>query len=403
MTAILNLAVALLAGLLMTRIFSRWHLPDVTAFLVTGVLIGPFVLGRLGIPGLGFASYDQVEALSMISDVAMGFIAFSIGNEFRLSQLKKTGKQAMIIGVLQALAALAFVDVALVIFHFLRPDVLSVPAAITLGAIATATAPATTLMVVRQYKAKGELTDLLLPIVALDDAVGLIAFAVSFGIARAMDSAQFSLASILLSPLIELVGSLLLGALAGDLDHLGELAHELGRGMEATGGIDEDQIASQAVSLVQHVVAHAGRIASTLALDHGHAGALAPNIELLDGGGAERIGATDHNLLSTVRHVAGDLSHRGGLASPVDAYKQHAAGGIAEDVAIGLHEHLGQTVRQRAAQLTGGLEIAPRGLVAQVVGDLHGDLGSHVAHDEGVLEVLPEVLIDLAAKVENLV
>ena len=215
MTAILNLAVALLAGLLMTRIFSRWHLPDVTAFLVTGVLIGPFVLGRLGIPGLGFASYDQVEALSMISDVAMGFIAFSIGNEFRLSQLKKTGKQAMIIGVLQALAALAFVDVALVIFHFLRPDVLSVPAAITLGAIATATAPATTLMVVRQYKAKGELTDLLLPIVALDDAVGLIAFAVSFGIARAMDSAQFSLASILLSPLIESVGALLLGALAG--------------------------------------------------------------------------------------------------------------------------------------------------------------------------------------------
>ena len=215
MTAILNLAVALLAGLLMTRIFSRWHLPDVTAFLVTGVLIGPFVLGRLGIPGLGFASYDQVEALSMISDVAMGFIAFSIGNEFRLSQLKKTGRQAMIIGVLQALAALAFVDVALVIFHFLRPDVLSVPAAITLGAIATATAPATTLMVVRQYKAKGELTDLLLPIVALDDAVGLIAFAVSFGIARAMDSAQFSLASILLSPLIEIVGSLLLGALAG--------------------------------------------------------------------------------------------------------------------------------------------------------------------------------------------
>ena len=193
MTAILNLAVALLAGLLMTRIFSRWHLPDVTAFLVTGVLIGPFVLGRLGIPGLGFASYDQVEALSMISDVAMGFIAFSIGNEFRLSQLKKTGKQAMVIGVLQALAALAFVDIALVIFHFLRPDVLSVPAAITLGAIATATAPATTLMVVRQYKAKGELTDLLLPIVALDDAVGLI----------------------LLSPLIEIVGSLLLGALAG--------------------------------------------------------------------------------------------------------------------------------------------------------------------------------------------
>ena len=215
MTAILNLAVALLAGLLMTRIFSRWHLPDVTAFLVTGVLIGPFVLGRLGIPGLGFASYDQVEALSMISDVAMGFIAFSIGNEFRLSQLKKTGKQAMVIGVLQALAALAFVDIALVIFHFLRPDVLSVPAAITLGAIATATAPATTLMVVRQYKAKGELTDLLLPIVALDDAVGLVVFAVSFGIAKALNTGSFDVISIVVDPLIEIVCSLALGALGG--------------------------------------------------------------------------------------------------------------------------------------------------------------------------------------------
>ena len=215
MTAILNLAVALLAGLLMTRIFSRWHLPDVTAFLVTGVLIGPFVLGRLGIPGLGFASYDQVEALSMISDVAMGFIAFSIGNEFRLSQLKKTGRQAMIIGVLQALAALAFVDIALVIFHFLRPDVLSVPAAITLGAIATATAPATTLMVVRQYKAKGELTDLLLPIVALDDAVALIAFGFAVTVAKTLNSASdVNIAMSIAEPFIELGISIVVGAAA---------------------------------------------------------------------------------------------------------------------------------------------------------------------------------------------
>ena len=215
MTAILNLAVALLAGLLMTRIFSRWHLPDVTAFLVTGVLIGPFVLGRLGVPGLGFSSYEEVEALGMISNVAMGFIAFSIGNEFRLSQLKKTGRQAFIIGVLQALAATLLVDVSLIIFHTLRPDILSLPAAITLGAIAAATAPAATLMVVRQYKAKGELTDLLLPIVALDDAVGLIVFAVSFGVARALVSGTVSLVSILLNPCIEIFCSLLLGALAG--------------------------------------------------------------------------------------------------------------------------------------------------------------------------------------------
>ncbi len=215
MTAILNLAVALLAGLLMTRIFSRWHLPDVTAFLVTGVLLGPCLLGRLGVPGLGFSDYEKVGSLSVISNVAMGFIAFSIGNEFRLSQLKKTGRQALVIGVLQALCAMLFVDLALAAFHFLRPDVLSVPAAITLGAIATATAPATTLMVVRQYKAKGPITELLLPIVALDDAVGLVAFAISLGVARAMVSAELSLAGVLLAPLAEIFGSLLLGALAG--------------------------------------------------------------------------------------------------------------------------------------------------------------------------------------------
>ena len=215
MTAILNLAVALLAGLLMTRIFSRWHLPDVTAFLVTGVLLGPCLLGRLGVPGLGFSDYEKVGSLGVISNVAMGFIAFSIGNEFRLSQLKKTGRQALVIGVLQALCAMLFVDLALMAFHFLRPDVLSVPASITLGAIATATAPATTLMVVRQYKAKGPITELLLPIVALDDAVGLVAFAISLGVARAMVSAELSLAGVLLAPLAEIFGSLLLGALAG--------------------------------------------------------------------------------------------------------------------------------------------------------------------------------------------
>lgn len=215
MLALLNVAFALLAGLMMTRLFNKWHLPDVTAFLVAGVLIGPFVLGRLGVPGLGFATYDDVAALNIISNVAMGFIAFSIGNEFRLEQLRKTGRQALVIGVVQSLVACLFVDVALLGFHTLRPDLLSAPAAITLGAIATATAPAATLMVVRQYKAHGELTSLLLPIVALDDAVGLIVFAVSFGIARALISGAVSLVSILVEPLLEILCSLLLGAIAG--------------------------------------------------------------------------------------------------------------------------------------------------------------------------------------------
>ena len=215
MYALLNVAFALMAGLMMTRLFTRWHLPDVTAFLVAGVLIGPFCLGRLGIPCFCFSTYEEVAELAPLSNVAMGFIAFSIGNEFRLEQLRKTGRQALIIGIVQALVAAVLVDCALLVFHALRPDLLSAPAAITLGAIATATAPAATLMVVRQYKAEGELTSLLLPIVALDDAVGLIAFAVSFGIARALISGAASIVSILVEPLLEILLSLLLGATAG--------------------------------------------------------------------------------------------------------------------------------------------------------------------------------------------
>ena len=189
-------------------------LPAVTAYLIAGVLIGPYCLGRLDIEGLGFTSYENVERLSLVSEVALGFIAFSIGNEFRMSELKHTGKQAAVIGVLQALAATLLVDLALLAIATLS-DVLTVAQAITLGAIATATAPAATLMVVRQYKAKGPLVDILLPIVALDDAVGLIVFAVSFGIAKAMNVGAFDMVSILVNPLLEIVCSLALGAVMG--------------------------------------------------------------------------------------------------------------------------------------------------------------------------------------------
>ena len=215
MKALLSLAIAMFAGLMMTRLLKKSHLPDVTAYLVAGVLIGPCFIGALGIPGIGFESYEELEGVGLISNVALGFIAFSIGNEFRLSQLKETGKQALVIGILQAVTATVLVDIALVIFHFIRPDVLTVPAAITLGAIAAATAPAATLMVVRQYKAKGPLTDLLLPIVALDDAVGLVLFAVSFGIAKALSSGVVDLYTIVANPIIEITASLLLGAVAG--------------------------------------------------------------------------------------------------------------------------------------------------------------------------------------------
>ena len=214
MSTLLSLSIAILAGLLMTRVFKPLKLPAVTAYLVAGVLIGPYCLGRLGLDGLGFTSYENVEHLSLISEVALGFIAFSIGNEFRMSSLKHTGKQAAVIGVLQALAATLLVDIALIAIATLS-DALSVAQAITLGAIATATAPAATLMVVRQYKAKGPLVDILLPIVALDDAVGLVVFAVSFGIAKAMNVGAFDMVSILVNPLLEIVCSLLLGAVMG--------------------------------------------------------------------------------------------------------------------------------------------------------------------------------------------
>lgn len=226
MKILLSVSVALLAGLLMTRLFKRLKLPSVTAYLVAGVLIGPYCIGGLGINGLGFESHGSVEALSLISEVALGFIAFSIGNEFRLNDLKKTGKQAFAIGILQAVGALLIVDIVLIGVHFIIPDKLSISQAITLGAIATATAPAATLMVVRQYKAKGPLTKLLLPIVALDDAVGLVAFAVSFGIAQTLASTNgaVNIMSIIVNPLVEIVCSLILGALMGVfLTHLEKL------------------------------------------------------------------------------------------------------------------------------------------------------------------------------------
>ena len=215
MSTLLSVSIALLAGLLMTRAFKPLKLPSVTAYLIAGVLIGPYCIGRLGIDGLGFDSAYAVHALRLISEVALGFIAFSIGSEFRLEDLKKTGKQAFVIGIFQALAATLFVDLALLGVHIIMPDKLSVPQLITLGAIATATAPAATLMVVRQYKAKGPLTDLLLPIVALDDAVGLIVFAVSFGIAKTLVTGTVDLISIIFNPLVEILCSLLLGAVMG--------------------------------------------------------------------------------------------------------------------------------------------------------------------------------------------
>ncbi len=217
MQALLSLSIAVFAGLMLSRLAKLVKLPAVTAYLVAGILVGPYVLGAIGVPGLGFISMDDIKTYSILSDVALGFIAFSIGNEFRLAQLKKTGRQATVIGIVQAVATTLVVDAALIGLHFLIPDKLPLPSAIILGAVASATAPAATLMVVRQYKSKGPLTDILLPIVALDDAVGLVLFAVSFGVARALMAGHVDVISIILEPILEVVCSLLLGAVMGFL------------------------------------------------------------------------------------------------------------------------------------------------------------------------------------------
>lgn len=210
----LSLSVALLVGLLLSRLAKKVQLPAVTAYLVAGVLIGPFALGRIGIPGIGITG-EQIAGFGLISDLALGFIAFSMGSEFRISQLKIIGKQATFVGVFQALFTTVIVDAALIILHLIIPDKFSLQSAIVLGAVATATAPAATLMVVKQYKAKGPVTDILLPVVALDDAVGLVAFAISFGIARSLGTGTVNVTSVILEPVLEVILSLFLGFVMG--------------------------------------------------------------------------------------------------------------------------------------------------------------------------------------------
>jgi len=213
----ISLSLAMIGGLLMSRLAKKLNLPAVTAYLVAGLLLGPYCIGAFRISGLGFNSLEQVETLGAITQAAMGFIAFTIGNEFRISQLKNMGKQAIIVGILQAVVTTVFVDIALIVLHFTFPHIISLPAAIVLGAIASATAPAATLMVIKQYKAEGPMTSLLMLVVAIDDAVGLILFAVSMGIANAIELGSVSVIGMVVEPIIEIVLSLLLGAVMGVL------------------------------------------------------------------------------------------------------------------------------------------------------------------------------------------
>ena len=188
MQVLISLSFSLVGGLLMSRLAKKLNLPAVTAYLVAGLLLGPYCIGALNILEIGFNTPQEVSNLDIISQVALGFIAFTIGNEFRLEQLRHMGRQAITVGIAQAVFTTVLVDIALVALHFINPTLISISSAITLGSIAAATAPAATLMVVRQYKADGPLTKLLLLVVAIDDAVGLVLFSASFGVAVALES-----------------------------------------------------------------------------------------------------------------------------------------------------------------------------------------------------------------------
>ena len=225
------LAIAVIGGLLMSRVTKIFHLPAVTAYLVAGILVGPFCLGAFGLPGLGFNSLHQVEGFTVITQTALGFIAFAIGNEFRMSQLKTMGKKAITIGILQAVGTTLLVDAVLVVLAA-TTGMLSIPAALTLGAIASATAPAATLMVVKQYKADGPLTKLLMLVVAIDDAVGLLLFSASFGIATALEQGSADILSVAVTPIVEIILSLGLGAVMGILlDRLERFFHSRSKRM----------------------------------------------------------------------------------------------------------------------------------------------------------------------------
>ncbi|MEN6562468.1 MAG: cation:proton antiporter [Christensenella sp.] len=202
MHTLLSIAIAMIAGLLLTRVVKLVKLPNVTGYLVAGLLIGPYCF-RL-------VSADTLATLDIITVAALGFIAFSIGSEFKLSHIKAIGGKILVITACEAVGAVILVDLVVSLLGF------PVPMALCLGAIAAATAPAATLLVVRQYRAQGELTSTLLPVVAMDDAIGLMAYAISVSIAKMIQNGEaFNFMSTLVSPLLEILLSLAVGGVIG--------------------------------------------------------------------------------------------------------------------------------------------------------------------------------------------
>lgn len=196
---LMYISILILAGLIFSKLIARIRFPEVTGYLVAGILIGPHVLGLL--PKTG------VESLEIISELALCFIAFSIGSEMKLSVMKKLGFKIITITLFEALSAFIVVLVGLLLLFKTEA-----PMAIVLSAIACATAPAATLLVIKEYKAKGEIVDVLLPVVALDDAVCIIVFGISSAVASSLlIGGELSLVSMLLLPFGKILLALLLG------------------------------------------------------------------------------------------------------------------------------------------------------------------------------------------------
>lgn len=232
MDYVLLLGILLICGLFSTRIMKKLNLPNVTGYLLVGLIIAIICIIFDTILGNTKSVFDPLTSTfkggtleeelvllnNLISGIALGFIALTIGEEFRWSKIKKVGSKIITITFFQAFLTAILVDIALIILCLSLKLPLEI--SICLGAIATATAPAATLMIINQYKAKGKLVDILLPVVAFDDAIGLIIFSISLSIAKVIASGTtITIMSIIIIPLINILGSIILGALLGFLLH----------------------------------------------------------------------------------------------------------------------------------------------------------------------------------------
>lgn len=200
---LLELAIILIGGFLLTRVTKKLKLPNVTGYILCGILIGPSILGLI--------SKEFISATDFISDIALAFIAFSVGKFFKMEVLKKAGGKIVIITLCESL--LAGMLIFIVMYFGFR---LSLSFSLILAAIATATAPASTMMTIRQFKAKGTFVDTLLQVVALDDVICLLAYSVCVAIGQSIESNSITFTSIVL-PIVANIGFIFLGFLFGFL------------------------------------------------------------------------------------------------------------------------------------------------------------------------------------------